>query len=131
MDDDFTHSIGQGHRAEMDPKQALEIARKSEPQMYGGLDPTDTLGIARDTMVKVSLSDYAEVPVIGELVATTVLSVSIRRNDRSKYRPRSEVSEFCDNQWWRMRSDIGLPFLTCWNSRAIHSKLHHRLDAAQ
>jgi hypothetical protein len=32
-------------------------------------------------MVKVSPSDYVEVPVTGELVATTVQSVSIRRND--------------------------------------------------
>jgi len=73
--------IGQGHRREMHPKEVLEIARKAEPKIDAGIDPTDTLGIARDTMVKVSSSDYAEVPVIGELVATTVQSVSIRRND--------------------------------------------------
>jgi len=74
-------SIGQGHRTEMDPKQALEIARKAQPKIDAGIDPTETLGIARDSMVKVSPSDYAEVPVTGELVATTVQSVSIRRND--------------------------------------------------
>jgi glutathione S-transferase len=79
--EDRLASIGQGHRTEMDPKQALEIARKSEPKMDGGLDPSDRLGIARDTVVQISPSDYAEVPVIGELVATTVQSVSIRRND--------------------------------------------------
>jgi hypothetical protein len=74
-------SIGHGDRTEMDPKQALEIARKAQPKIDAGIDPTETLGIARDSMVKVSPSDYAEVPVTGELVATTVQSVSIRRND--------------------------------------------------
>jgi hypothetical protein len=79
--EDRLASIGHGHRTEMDPKQALEIARKMEAKIDGGIDPLDTLGIARDTVVKVSPSDYAEVPVIGELVATTIQSVSIRRND--------------------------------------------------
>jgi hypothetical protein len=32
-------SIGQGHRTEMDPKQALEIARKAHPKLTPELIP--------------------------------------------------------------------------------------------
>ncbi len=37
--------------------------------------------IVRDAIVKIRPSDYAEVPVTDELVATTIHSVSIRAND--------------------------------------------------
>ena len=46
-----------------------------------GIDTNDALGISPETTVRVSPSDYAEVDVIGELVATTVRSVTIRRDD--------------------------------------------------
>ncbi len=46
-----------------------------------GVDPDAPLDIPQGTPVIVTPSDYAEVPVAGELVATTVQSVSIRRED--------------------------------------------------
>ena len=74
-------AIGQGRRSEMDPKRALEIARNTTPKPATGIDPNDALGISAETTVRVSPSDYAEVDVIGELVATTVRTVTIRRDD--------------------------------------------------
>ncbi len=74
-------AIGQGRRSEMDPKRALEIARNTRPEPATGIDPNDALGISAETTVRVSPSDYAEVDVIGELVATTVRTVTIRRDD--------------------------------------------------
>ena len=74
-------AVGQGKRSEMDPKRALEIARDATPEPATGIDPNDALGISPETTVRVSPSDYAEVDVIGELVATTVRTVTIRRDD--------------------------------------------------
>ena len=74
-------AIGQGRRSEMDPKRALEIARDATPEPATGIDPNDALGISAETTVRVSPSDYAEVDAIGELVATTVRTVTIRRDD--------------------------------------------------
>ncbi|MGE4616853.1 MAG: glutathione S-transferase domain-containing protein, partial [Gammaproteobacteria bacterium] len=74
-------AVGQGKRSEMDPKRALEIARDATPEPATGIDPNDALGISPQTTVRVSPSDYAEVDVIGELVATTVRTVTIRRDD--------------------------------------------------
>jgi glutathione S-transferase len=74
-------AIGQGKRTEMEPKKALEIARKATPATSAGVDPTDPLEIPAGTMVTVSPSDYAEVKVAGKLVATTVQSVSVLRKD--------------------------------------------------
>lgn len=74
-------AIGQGKRTELDPKQALEIARAAKPRAAVGIAPDEPLGFADGTPVKVTPTDYAEVPVIGNLVATTIQSVSIRRRD--------------------------------------------------
>jgi glutathione S-transferase len=74
-------AIGQGKRTEMDPKRALEIARESTPGPVTGIDRNDPLCIGAGTRVRVSPSDYAEVDVEGELVQTTVRTVTIRRDD--------------------------------------------------
>jgi len=74
-------AIGHGARVEMDPAAALAIVRAATPAADAAVDPTDPLGIPAGTRVTVTPSDYAEVPVKGELVATTVRSVSIRRED--------------------------------------------------
>ena len=74
-------AIGQGTRSEMDPKSALDIARDATPQPVNGIDPNDPLGISAGTKVRVSPSDYGEVDILGELVATTVRTMTIRRDD--------------------------------------------------
>lgn len=74
-------AIGHGTRTEMDPKQALDTAKQARPAEPAGVDPDDPLEIPAGTVVMVMPSDYAEVPVTGELVATTLQSVSVRRED--------------------------------------------------
>lgn len=74
-------AIGQGTRIEMNPDEALDIAQAAAPKPSAGIDPHDPMGLKAGTRVVVSPSDYAEVKVVGELVETTVRSVSIRRND--------------------------------------------------
>ena len=74
-------AIGHGTREELAPAAALDIARRAEPAASRGVDASDPLNIAAGTPVTVTPSDYAEVPVVGELVATSMQSVSIRRAD--------------------------------------------------
>ncbi len=74
-------AIGHGTREELAPAAALDIARRAEPAASRGVDASDPLNIAAGTQVTVTPSDYAEVPVAGELVATSMQSVSIRRAD--------------------------------------------------
>lgn len=74
-------AIGQGTRIEMAPERALEIAKESEPRASTGIDEYDPIGIRAGTTVVVSPTDYAECNVVGELVETTVRTLSIRRND--------------------------------------------------
>ncbi len=74
-------AIGHGTRVEMDPSDALDIARASEPLPATGIVSHDPIGIAAGTKVYVSPSDYAEAQIRGELVGTTVSSVSILRED--------------------------------------------------
>jgi glutathione S-transferase len=74
-------AIGQGRRTEMDPTAALAIARAATPATPTGVEPDDPIDIAAGMRVSVSPSDYAEVAVTGELVATGMQSVSIRRQD--------------------------------------------------
>ncbi len=74
-------ALGQGSRQEMNPDAALDIARDAEPQAPGGLHTYEPLGLALGSRVQVSPSDYAEVNVVGELVGTTVTSISVKRHD--------------------------------------------------
>ncbi|MEX2481407.1 MAG: glutathione S-transferase family protein [Gammaproteobacteria bacterium] len=74
-------AIGHGTRKEMPAAEALDIAQASEPLPATGIAPHDPLDIATGTRVCVSPADYAEAQVVGELVGTTVSSVSIRRSD--------------------------------------------------
>ena len=74
-------AVGHGTRTEMDPKRALEIARAATPASHGGVDPTDPLNIPAGTRVRVTPTDYGEFHVDGELVATTVQTTSLLRED--------------------------------------------------
>ncbi|MBL6750329.1 MAG: glutathione S-transferase family protein [Nevskia sp.] len=74
-------AVGQGKRSEMNPEEALDVAKAAAPKPATGVDPHDPIGIKAGTRVCVSPSDYAEVNVVGELVGTTVGSVSVLRSD--------------------------------------------------
>lgn len=73
-------ALGQGTRIEMLPAEALDIARDAMPLPPTGIDPHDPIGITAGTRVIVSPADYAQAQVEGELVGTTVASLSIRRH---------------------------------------------------
>ena len=73
--------LGQGERIEMPAATALDIARDATPLPPTGIDAHDPLGISAGTQVCVSPSDYAEANIVGELVGTTVNTVSVRRED--------------------------------------------------
>ncbi|MCC7122661.1 MAG: glutathione S-transferase domain-containing protein [Gammaproteobacteria bacterium] len=74
-------AVGHGTRTEMEPTVALRIARESRPLACTGIATGDPLGIAAGTRVVVSPTDYAECEVVGELVGTTVNSLSIKPDD--------------------------------------------------
>lgn len=74
-------AIGHGTRTELPAATALDIACAATPRPATGIAPYDPIGIAAGTRVCVSPTDYAEAQVIGELVGTTVSSLSIRRHD--------------------------------------------------
>lgn len=74
-------AIGQGTRVEMAPAEALAIARDATPAPGLAVDPSDPLEIPGGTLVTVTPTDYAEDPVAGELVGTSVQAVAIRRHD--------------------------------------------------
>ncbi len=73
--------MGQGTRLAMEPSEALNIARDRSPMPPTGVHRHDPIGIAAGTEVSISPSDYAEARIVGELIGTTVSSVSIRRED--------------------------------------------------
>ncbi|MGE0486436.1 MAG: glutathione S-transferase family protein [Gammaproteobacteria bacterium] len=74
-------AIGQGTRIEMHTATALDIARDHEPLPATGIAAHDPIGIAAGTTVRVSPADYAEAEIEGELVGTTVSSLTVRRSD--------------------------------------------------
>jgi len=65
----------------MEASEALNIARDRSPMPPQGVYRDDPIGITAGTEVCVSPSDYAEARIVGELIGTTVSSVSIRRED--------------------------------------------------
>ena len=73
--------LGEGNRTEMDPSEALSIARESEPLSVDGLLKGDPIGFHVGDAVKLSPSDYAEADIRGTLVGTTQTSITIARTD--------------------------------------------------
>jgi glutathione S-transferase len=77
---DRVAAIGHGERSECTPDEALRIARASRPADGGGTDPQDPRGLRRGSRVRVVPDDYAFDPVEGELVASSVHEVAVRRS---------------------------------------------------
>jgi glutathione S-transferase len=74
-------AIGHGQRNAMTSKQALEIARTSRSFAVASLDPADPAGRRPGQMVTVTPDDTGRDPGIGELVASSVHEIVIRRSD--------------------------------------------------
>ena len=78
---DRLDQIGQGERIEMSASRALDIAESTQPLPGTGIETFDPIDICLGARVSVSPSDYAEAQIYGELIGTTVNSLTIRRED--------------------------------------------------
>lgn len=74
-------AMGQGRREDMDPGEALRIARSSTPQAGVPADAAEPNGIAPGMRVAVMPDDYGFDPVAGEVVASSAHEIAVRRND--------------------------------------------------
>jgi glutathione S-transferase len=72
-------AVGHGRRSEMTPEEAVAIAKSSEPATDRRADPGDPNGLAPGARVRVVPDDYGFDPVEGELVASSIHEVALRR----------------------------------------------------
>lgn len=81
-------AIGHGQRRPMTSEQALDVARAATPIAAAPPDPRDPVGRKPGQTVTVTPDDTGRDPVVGELVASDVREIVIRRSD-------SAIGEVC------------------------------------
>ena len=81
-------AIGHGRRSQMCAQQALDVARDATSIARATVDPRDPNGRKPGQTVTVTPDDTGRDPVVGELVASDVHEIVIRRSDR-------EIGEVC------------------------------------
>jgi hypothetical protein len=81
-------AIGHGRRSPMTSEQALDVARATTSIASATPDPRDPVGRKPGQTVTVTPDDTGRDPVIGELVASGVHEIVIRRSD-------SAIGEVC------------------------------------
>jgi glutathione S-transferase len=81
-------AIGHGTRSQTTSQQALGVARTATSVVSATTDPQDPVGRKPGQTVTVTPDDTGRDPVAGELVASDVHEIAIRRSDR-------EVGEVC------------------------------------
>ena len=74
-------AIGHGRRSPMNPEQALDVARAATSTASATPDPQDPVGRKPGQTVTVTPDDTGRDPVVGELVASSVHEIVIRRSD--------------------------------------------------
>src|SRR5579872_3581327 len=74
-------AIGHGRRSPMSAQQALDVARTATSIAKASTDPKDPIGRKPGQVVSVTPDDTGRDPVIGELVASGVHEIVIRRSD--------------------------------------------------
>lgn len=74
-------AMGHGRRQDMDPAEALRIAKDSTPAAPTGVAPGEPNGLAAGQQVAVMPDDYGFDPVVGELVTASIHEVGVRRTD--------------------------------------------------
>lgn len=72
-------AIGHGSRSELDPREALGIARASDALPAAGVDAEDPQQFRPGDRVTVTPDDYGCIAVEGELVTLSIDEVAIRR----------------------------------------------------
>jgi glutathione S-transferase len=81
-------AIGHGSRRQMSAQQALDVAREATSIASATVDPQDPIARKPGQTVTVTPDDTGRDPVVGELVASDVHEIVIRRSDR-------EIGEVC------------------------------------
>ena len=74
-------AIGHGRRSPMTSKQALDVARTATSIAKASTDAKDPIGRKPGQVVSVTPDDTGRDPVIGELVASGIDEIVIRRSD--------------------------------------------------
>src|SRR5579872_3887383 len=74
-------AIGHGRRSPMSAQQALDVARTATSIAKASTDPKDPIGRKPGQVVSVTPDDTGRDPVIGELVASGVHEIVIRRTE--------------------------------------------------
>jgi hypothetical protein len=74
-------AIGHGRRSSMTSKQALDVARTATPIAKASTDAKDPIGRKPGQVVSVTPDDTGRDPVVGELVASDIQEIVIRRSD--------------------------------------------------
>jgi hypothetical protein len=73
--------MGHGRRQDMSPEEALRIAKASTPAATTTVDPNEPNGLSPGQSVAVVPDDYGFDPVKGDIVASSVDEIAIRRVD--------------------------------------------------
>jgi hypothetical protein len=73
-------ALGHGRRSEIEPAEALALARETKPASPAGVAEGEPNGLAAGDRVTVVPDDYGFDPVAGELVAADVHEVAVRRS---------------------------------------------------
>ncbi len=81
-------AIGHGRPRQLSAQQALDVAREATSIAKATVDPQDPVGRKPGQTVSVTPDDTGRDPVVGELVASDVHEIVIRRSDR-------EIGEVC------------------------------------
>lgn len=74
-------AIGHGKPSPMDPKEALTIAKASEPAAERATDPHDPRGLKAGDKVTVSADDYGRDPIAGQIIFSNAHEIAILRDD--------------------------------------------------
>ena len=74
-------AFGHGEITEIDGKEAVEVARKATPRTESRVDPAEPNGLAAGDRVEVVHESFGRDSVAGELVASSVHEIAIRRRD--------------------------------------------------
>ena len=74
------HAIGHGTMKPMTSKEAVEIARKAEPETQPKADPNEPNGLKPGDRVTIMAEDYGRDPISGTLVTSSPNEIAIRRS---------------------------------------------------
>ena len=74
-------AFGHGQITEIDGKEAVEVARTATPRTETRVDPEEPNGLTPGARVEVVHESFGRDPVTGELVASSVQEIAVRRRD--------------------------------------------------